>query len=271
MRAAALGELVLVVGEDQIQPAAVDVDRLAEMCADHCAAFDVPARATAPPRAVPADLLGRARLPQHEVGAVALVGGDLNPRAGDHRLAVAAAQAAIVGVGGNREQDVALRLIGVTLGDQLADHRDHRADFLGRVRRDRRRRDPERAHVVEIMPLVALGNHRRLDPFRRRCGNDSIVDVGNVAGIDQLTLGMDVADQPRQRVEHHRRTGVADVGATVHRRATDIHGDALGIGGLEWQLLARHRVVKPDHSVTPGCRRVSTQSTIARPLALSSG
>ena len=98
MRAAALRDLILMMREDEVEPAAVDVDRLAQMRADHRRAFDVPARPAAAPRAVPADHASLARLPQHEVGGVALVGRDLDPRAGDHRLAVAAAERAIIGV-----------------------------------------------------------------------------------------------------------------------------------------------------------------------------
>src|SRR4029450_11741246 len=100
--AAALGDLILVVGEDEVESAAVDVDRAAEVRADHRRAFDVPAGAAAAPWAVPPNHALIARLPQDEVGGVPLVGGDLDPRAGDHRLAVAAAEAAVGGIGGGR-------------------------------------------------------------------------------------------------------------------------------------------------------------------------
>ena len=269
--AAALGEFVLVMGEDEVLAAAVDVDCFAQVRADHRAAFDVPPGAAPPPRAVPANLCPDARLPQHKVGGVALVGGDLDPRAGDHRLAVATAEAAIIRVGRDREQDMVRGLIGMAEPDQPLDHRHHRANLGGGVRRDRRRGDAERAHVVEIVALVALGDHPRLDPFRLRRRDDPVVDVGDVARIDHAVGAKLVADRPGERVEHHRRAGVADVGVAVDRGAADIHGDAVRVARGEFALLARHRVVEADHSFTPGWRRVSTQSTIARPLALSSG
>ena len=53
MGAAALGDLVLVVREDQVEAAAVDVDRLAEMRLDHRRAFDVPAGPAPAPGASP--------------------------------------------------------------------------------------------------------------------------------------------------------------------------------------------------------------------------
>ena len=45
MRAARLGDLVLVVREDEVDAAAVDVERLAEVAPRHRRALDVPARA----------------------------------------------------------------------------------------------------------------------------------------------------------------------------------------------------------------------------------
>ena len=102
--AAALRDLILVVREDEVDAAAVDVDGLAQMRADHRRTFDVPAGPAAAPRRVPADHALGDRLPQHEVGGIALERRDLDPGAGDHRLAVAAAQRAIIGIAGDAEQ-----------------------------------------------------------------------------------------------------------------------------------------------------------------------
>src|SRR6185295_8220951 len=73
----ALRDFVLVVREEQVNPARVQVDRFAEVSADHGAALDVPARATTTPRAVPHDVavLWLPRLPQREVAAVLLLVG----------------------------------------------------------------------------------------------------------------------------------------------------------------------------------------------------
>ena len=48
-----LGDLILVVREDEVHPAAVDVEGIAEVLRAHRGAFDVPARAARPPRAAP--------------------------------------------------------------------------------------------------------------------------------------------------------------------------------------------------------------------------
>jgi len=70
----ALGHFALVVGEDVLQAAAVDVERLAQVFGGHGRAFDVPAGEAHAPRAVPAqDVLRFGFLPQSEVGRVALL------------------------------------------------------------------------------------------------------------------------------------------------------------------------------------------------------
>src|SRR5260370_18747128 len=77
MGADALGDLVLVVREDEVEPAAMDVEGLAEMRLGHRRAFDVPTRPAAPPPlvfpgAVP-PLQRRWRgLPPHEAATLPL-------------------------------------------------------------------------------------------------------------------------------------------------------------------------------------------------------
>ena len=130
----------------------------------------------------------------------------------------------------------------------------------------------QRPHVVEIMLLEPLRDHLGRNPFRRSRLDDLVVDVGDVAGIDEAIRAKLVPQQPRERVEHHRGPGIADVRAAINRRPADIHGDALGIGGLEVTLRPRGGVVKADHFIWFRCSRASLQvATIARPLASSSG
>src|SRR3546814_14021744 len=59
--AAALGNLVLVMREDQVLAAGMDVEDLAQVLRRHGGAFDVPAWPPPAPRAVPAGLVRIAR------------------------------------------------------------------------------------------------------------------------------------------------------------------------------------------------------------------
>jgi len=224
----------------------MDVDRLAEMTLDHRRAFDVPAWPAAAPGTVPADHLRRRRLPQHEVGRILLVARHLDPRPGDHRLAVPPAERAVIGVGRDVEEHVPIRLIGMAGGDQRLDHRDHFGDRLGRLRGDLGRTDAERARVGEVEILETAGDHGRLDALGPSGFDDLVVDVGDVAGVDHRCVAIDVAQQPRQQVEHHCRPGIADMGAAVDGGTAQIHRHPLRVGGCEDALLARHRVVKTD-------------------------
>src|SRR5262245_9543120 len=69
-----LGALVLVVREDVVDAAGVNVDLRAEVLGAHGGAFDVPAREASAPRALPDELcpLGLGGLPQREVARVVL-------------------------------------------------------------------------------------------------------------------------------------------------------------------------------------------------------
>ena len=84
----ALGALVLVVREDQVPAAAVDVERQPQVLARHGGAFDMPAGAAHPPRRLPGGLAGFGRLPQREVERIALA--VLEPLPVGAQLAVAA-------------------------------------------------------------------------------------------------------------------------------------------------------------------------------------
>src|SRR5579883_623986 len=72
-----LRHLILVMGKDEVDAAAMDVEGFAEQCRRHGRAFEMPARAPEAPGAVPAGLAAAAWLPQHEIHRVALIGCDL--------------------------------------------------------------------------------------------------------------------------------------------------------------------------------------------------
>ena len=110
----ALGDLVFVVREHQVEPTAVDVERLAQQLAAHGGAFDVPAGPARSPGARPRRLARLGRFPEGEIATGPLAIGHAAPFA-THRLDAAMAQLAVVGALGHLEIHVALRFVGETL------------------------------------------------------------------------------------------------------------------------------------------------------------
>src|SRR5689334_5575582 len=107
--------------EDEVEPAAMDVDGFAQMAFDHRRAFDMPTRAAAAPGGIPADHAVDARFPHYEVGRVALVRRHLDPCARNHRVAITLAEDAVVEIARHSEEDMPLRFISVAALDQTRD------------------------------------------------------------------------------------------------------------------------------------------------------
>jgi len=73
-------------------------------------------------------------------------------------------------------------------------------------------------------------------------GVDLVVDVGDVAGVDDL--GVAEPQQAEEDVEDDHRPGVADVDVVVDRGAADVHRHPGGVERLEAALVLRERVVQ---------------------------
>ena len=263
--AAGLGGLVLVVREDQVDAAAVDVEGLAQVLPGHGRALDVPAGAAGrgdAAGAVPGRLAGLRRLPQDEIHRVLLVGRDVDAGTGLHLVEGTAGELAVFGHRGHVEQDVVLGHIGMAARDQLLDQRLHLADMLGRARLHRGAQAAER---VDVLVILALGQRGDLADRRveRQVGIvpggarvDLVVDVGDVADVFDVVGAVDVAQEPEQHVEDDRRSGVADMGEIVDRRPAHIHAHICRVERTEFRLRPRQRVVKPQTHVkpSPACR-----------------
>ena len=244
MRAFALRDLILVMGEHQIDAAAMNVERLAQIFARHRRAFDVPSRASAAPGRIPTGQVRVRRLPQHEIHRAFLVGRDFDPRARDHLVQRTARQLAVIGLRRDIEQDMAIRHIGVAGGDQLPDHRHHLGDMIGRPRRHGGCKAAQRR---DIFLIDAPGLFRqRADglPTLGGAGVDLVVHVGDVADIGDMGIAEFTPQQPEQQVEHDRRARIADMGEVIDRRPAHIHAHARRIDRGEHPLLARQRIVE---------------------------
>src|SRR5581483_3206649 len=97
--ALALRDLVLVMREDQIDPARMQIDRLAEQALRHRGAFQVPPgppRRDAELRELPRRLPFALPLPQHEVARVLLrIAVGIDARAGLHPLVIETRELAV--------------------------------------------------------------------------------------------------------------------------------------------------------------------------------
>ena len=244
--AAALRDLVFMVREHQVVAAAVDIETVAQQFAGHGGAFDMPAGATAPPRAVPAGLIGGGGLPQHEIHRIAFIGRDLDPGTRDHVIDGAARQPPIGGVAFDGKQHMALGGIGMTARDQGFDHRDHGGDVIGRAGHGVRLQRADGGHVIEI-PLGRLAGDLGDIAARFLCPRDDlIVHIGEVAHIGHGIGAIDVAQQAIERVEHHHGAGIAQMRAVINGRPADIHRHRAGADGDERLLTLARRVPKPD-------------------------
>ena len=242
--------LVLVVREPQVDAAAVDVERGAEVLAGHRRALDVPAGATRTPGGRPGRCLRLGLLlpplPEREVAGVALAA-RVGVGRGLHVVDALAGQLAVGRPRQHVEVDVAgpvVRGVRVATPDQLADQLDHLRDVTGGGRFVGRRQHVERgvrpvelaAHDVgEVVPGPAL-----LGGLQQ----DLVVDVGDVADeVDLVAAG----DQPSpQHVEVHRGAHVTDVGLRLHGEAAHVDARPTLLEGDEVAHLPRGGVVEAE-------------------------
>ena len=152
--------------------------------------------------------------------------------------------------GRGREQHVILGDVSDAAADEPLDHRAHFADILRRARLMRR---PQAAERRDILVELALGRLRHFgDRFVERevgivargARVDLVVDVGDVAGVDDVIRAIEMAQEPEQHVEHDHRPRVADMGEVVDGGPADIEAHRVWIDRLEILLAAGERIVE---------------------------
>ena len=224
-RRLALGDLVLVMREDQVHAAGVDVEGRTEVGHAHRRAFDVPAGPARTDRRLPRGLARLGPLPQGEVADVVLavlVGLDALPH--PEPFGVEAGQSAVGRPRGDPEEDRAVvGPVGVAALEQRGDQVGHLVDVLGGARQDVRDGHPEGGRIGQEALEVAAGQD--IDPLsgRRRAPDDLVVDVGDVEDPgDRQAAPSEVADQ---QVDEEERPEVADVDRGVDRGAAGIDAD----------------------------------------------
>ena len=250
-----LGGLALVVREDQVGAAAVQVDGRAELAQGERGALDVPARAARSPQRLPRGLARRRRLPEHEVERIALVGVvGPSPALGgqrEHLITVVVTDLTEALERAHAEVHGPPRLVRVATVEHHADEAEDVVDGRRGARLAEARQRVEDAHVrVEAGHLLG-GQVEVVDAELARLAQDVVVDVGDVA--DALRFVAEVAQAPLQDVVGDVHRGVAEVRRVVRSDTARVHRDHGP--RLEGDDLAPRRVVEPHaHGLRRRCR-----------------
>ncbi len=267
--ALALRDLVVVVRKLQVQAAAVDVEALAEQCAAHRRALDVPARAAGAVRARVPDLfglVGLGRLPQHEVERVLLALGDGHALAGAQLVERLAREPAVAGKAAHRVEHVATGLaVGQPAALERADHRQHLRHVRGGARLVGRWQQADRGDVGVHRGDHLVGQCAHRDAALERAADDLVVDVGDVAHVGHVEAerAQPAVDDVEGR-HHPRVTHVAEV---VDRHAADVHAHLAGLERDEGFDPAGQRVVDAQrHREAVKANGLPGASVAGRPL-----
>ena len=247
-----LGTLVLVMREDQVQAAAVDVERRAQVLGGHGRAFQVPARAARAPGGLPGRLARLVALPQGEVPRVALGVGALGVAGRPHVLEPLPGQAAVVRLGADVEVHVAAGRVGVAGLDQPPHQHDHLGHVPGGPRLDVRRQAAEHVVGPGEGALVLLGHRPPRDALLLGGADDLVVDVGDVAAERDL---IPAGGQPApQDVEADPGPDVTDVRGSLDCGAAEVQRGLPGHDRVEVAYLARGGVVEAERHAAQAIR-----------------
>ena len=249
--AAALGDLVFMMREDQINAAAVQIEVLAEVFENHGAALQVPAGAAFAPGAGPAvgAVFGLAGFPEGKVGervlgvlvAVRRAGGLAGPQA---QLTVfQVAEPAVVFKGGHAEVHAAIGSgVGMPAGDEFLDHRHLLRDVRHGAGLDVRRQQVQRGAVGVEFLRPALGEVGQRLPRLLGIADRFIIHVRDVAHVQRGRAGG--LDHAAHHILRHEGAEVADVRRAIHRGAAAVKAQRLAIQRRGFAISAGQGVVE---------------------------
>ena len=278
-RRLALGDLILMMGEDVVDAAGVDVDTRPQVLGRHRRALDMPAGEAVTPRAGPDQLPARlSRLPEGEVPLVPLERVGLHADSLLQAAADLAGQLAVLGEAVDGEVDVAARLVGELLLHERPRQLYHVLNGLAGAGEDVRGQDIELLLVFQECGGVEAGDLRRRLPFGQGGGDHLILaalqhllshvshigDVLNVAHA--IAAGLQKASQP---IGDQVGAEVADVGMAVHRGSTGVNLYQPRLQRRERFLAACESVVQAEDSPLSAAGVRARPSPGGRPAPLS--
>ena len=239
-----LGDLVFVMGEEEVHPTTVDIECGTEIARCHRGALEMPTGATRTPGRGPlrlAGLGGLRGLPQSEVTRVALDRG-IGVCRGLHVVEALPAQGAVLREGAHVEVDIATGGVGMTVVDEALHELDHFGHVTGGTRLVGRWQAAE--HVVGPGEGTLIA-HSHLPEGHALLGTpreDLVVDVGDVAHEgDVVARGL---QPPPQDVEGQAGSDVAHMGWRLHRGPAEVDRHPARLQGHEVAHRAGRGVVE---------------------------
>ena len=255
-----LGALVLVMGELEVLPTAVEVEALTEQIEAHHHALAVPPWAALSPGRRPRRLARLGELPQGEVGRVSFVAGPEHlavATAGQHVVEALMHEQAIALHRGHRQVHTIVGDIPVAECHQLLDHCHHLRYVLGGVGHVGGPSHIDLLHGLEPHGLALVRDLLPRTVLTVGAIDDAVVDVGDVA--DQADLQPAPLEVPAQHVVDQGRAAVADVRRAVHGGTAQVDAHRAGLAHGELTYLPGGGVVQVQHGPQP------TRSTCTGP------
>lgn len=251
-RAAALGDFVFVMGEDEVNAATVEIEGFAKIFKRHGGAFEVPAGSARTPGAFPlvVAVFGFPSFPEGEVGngvfAVFVTVVGARGGAGSEFAFVEMGEFAVIGEGTNAEVDGAVgRLIGMITIHEGLNHGDLMGDVLGGTGLDVGGEQVEGVAVGMELGGPVIGEIGERFAGGLGVANGFVVDVGDVAHMRGGCAAQ--LKDPAHDVLIDEGAEVPDVGGAVDRGTAAVESQRAAISGGDGKIFAGEGVVKMKH------------------------
>mmetsp|Transcript_107762 Transcript_107762/g.292123 ORF Transcript_107762/g.292123 Transcript_107762/m.292123 type:complete len:346 (-) Transcript_107762:303-1340(-) len=249
IRRLALGDLVLVVWEDEVGATSMDVQGVPQVLLCHSTALDVPAGSARSPGRLPRGLARLGRLPEHEVLCGLLLRAHLHAGPSLVVLHLHPGQTAVSWEAAHSEVHVqatlAPALVGMPLVHQRLCHAEDLGQVLGHAGLHRRGLAPEGQAVRLHLLLEPSGEGFR--GLARLCAafDDLVVDVGDVPHVADVVSQL--LKVPGNQVKKYHDSSMPKVAQIINGNPADVHVDSARPLRLQRLLLAGERIVDLHH------------------------
>ena len=145
---------------------------------------------------------------------------------------------------------MAFFFVGMAFGNQVLDHRHHRADPFGRAGFMVRTHRAEGIHVVMIPRDRFIGDVTDRAIIAGGTGVDFVINVSEVPHVSHCICTINMAKKTVENIKHQNWPRVPEVGAVINGRAADIHAHVLRVDRFKDLFFAGLRVMEFDRGHT---------------------